>query len=654
MPPFGPPPPTPGSAFLSLPTDLVHPDLIPLSGQVPERPPEPEAPTWAEIQQLADRLQSRWQPLHQRMDLDYRMYRLVLDKQEGEGERVILNTPYTSVEKLANMLGSAVPQIEKDFSHDGLRSTAQKVKNLLMSTLQEWSDEWMRCLHGPLERDIAHFAALRGWIAGRVEYDPLSALEPGANPVRFTPLDPRNLYVHLGTRGIRAVVHRYRATVGELLDEWPQVSEILGISDDPWLTYEVIAYYDAYYHAVYINGQEIKAPTAHGYGFVPIRVVTCNGAPIRWSGYAGTDASWVSEVGPSCFHGSRVAYSQLNRLYSQLANVVAEASDPPLLVKHDPERKDEPEKLKLTPGAVNYLWNTESVEPIRKSPNPGDVGPLAEALTKNLEQATIPEVLWGAGGDQSGFAIALLSGAAKDATFGILRALEAFYADILECSLKLLSNLHDGPIGVMMQDRRGDWVGGETVTPQDIQLVGTRVRVKFRDIAPKDRGALAQLAIQLTHDKLISLETARTEYLGLENPDRENDRVLNDLVYQDPNLMQQLLVPLSLYRNNPELFEVWVAMQAMQAQQQQQQQMMQTMGGAPGGPPAGPSGPGAPGPLPAPGAGHAPGPPVPGTPPMPVPAPMAPNHNPFDHMAHAQASAHGGAGVPPPIPLRRP
>lgn len=179
----------------------------------------------------------------------------------------------------------------------------------------------------------------------------------------------------------------------------------------------------------------------------------------------------------------------------------------------------------------------------------------------------------------------------------------------------------------------GDWVGGETVTGKDIALVGTRTVVRFRDITPKDRIQQAQVALALTKEKLISMETAREDYLGLENPTQENQRVINSLIYQDPGIMKELMVPLSLYHNDPELFEIWATMMVNklreQIQQQQEQQMQQAQQAS------------------AAAAGSIPGaagmPPVPGMPPTPAPAPMGPI--PFDGMAHAQASSQGAAGM---------
>lgn len=647
--PPGPPPGggpggglTPAAPFLALPRHLFLPDLVRATGTPQKRRQRKKPPKIEEILSLAHELEEFWKPRDHRMDRDYELYRMAqAEAHDGTDELIVRNTAYVTVEKVASMLGAQIPNQDVIPPHDSIRKIAQKQENLLRWLWEDWSLKWQRQLHGWLQRDLAHFACLRGWIAARVTYDPEAP--QGENPIVLYPVDPRYIYPRLGSRGITAVIHRYRATYHEILDDWPEVRRKIK-DPGPNERLDVIAYYDDTYHAVIVDNEWIKKPTEHNYGFLPWAIATTNGAPIRASNlYGKTDTQdWVADVGPSIFHGARHAIRQINRILTQLANSIAESANPALAVYLNPERREKPEELVLEPGAVNYLWTDERVEPIRKSPLPSDVQPVLEILLRDIEQATIPPVLFGAAGaDQSGFAIALLSGAAKDATAGVIRALEQIYTDINERALTLLRDLHRGEIGYVVLDRRGNWIGGETITSEEIQLVGVKTKVRFRDITPKDRMQLAQLGIALVKEQLISPETARDEYLGIEDPAREHERVVNSLIYQDEEIVKELLVPLSLYRNDPELFTLWATMmvnkiwQALEQQRKQEQAQM----GPPDAPPGGPSVPGL--------AGI---PPMPGMPPTPAPAQFG--AAPFDPMMHAGASAAGGVGLqaPPGVP----
>lgn len=620
----------PGAVLASAPQHMFTPDLIRQTA-TPRLPQLPPPPTEQQILRLADDLQQFWKPRDERMDADYLLYQMArAEDTEGPGEVVIRNTPYVTVEKMASMLGAQIPQQDVLPPHDGLRRIAQKQENLVRWMWEDWALEWQRNLHGWLQRDLAHFATLRGWVTARVTYDVDADVENGENPVSLFPVDPRHVYPKMGARKITAVVHRYKASFAEIVDEFPEAQRVLGNVDEINDKLEVIGYYDAHYHAVLVDTKMVKTPTPHGYGRLPWSIAVCNGSPVRASGTMMTKENhWVADVGPSIFHGARYALRQMNRLLSQLATSIAESANPALVVYHNPERTKKPEALNTSAGAVNYMWTDEKIEPVRKSPNPADVQPFMNVLMQDIEQATIPPVLWGAGGNESGFAISLLTGAAKDSAFGVVKALEQFMMDVNERALMIMRDIHQGEIGYTIYDQRGNWIGGETLTAEEIRTIGVKTRVRFRDIAPKDRAMLAQLAMALVQSHLISPETARDEYLGLEDPTRENERVLNSLIYQDEDIMKEILVPLSLWRNDPELFEVWATMTVHKIeeqirQQQEQEQMQAAMGSVPGA------------------AGM---PPVPGMPPTAAPAQFGPEI--FDALQQAMGSAAGGAGAGP-------
>ena len=628
--PGQPPEPKGRPGLFDLPPELAEEAQAPPIAQPPEPQPSREAPTEEEVRDRIDRAVEFWSERDRRMDEDLSLYRLATDLAGVEefeasgGEVVVRNLPYVTVEKLANMISAEKPLLSVLAPSPDMTEAAEQVEDLCRWMREEWARIHRRTIKGSLARDEAHFALLRGWVAARLEY--VFDTPPGEVPVEMVLVDPRTVYPMPGDRGIRYVAHVQRLTLSAVLERYPDAAELFEGQDETQ-SVELRAYYDDWWHAVMVDDKVVVPPTAHEYGFVPWAIAIAGGSPIRAT--ADDDESWVADVGPSIFHGLRRTFRQANRIYSQLATEIARMGNPAKLYYYDADQNDQPQEIDLSPGSTNFLLAPrEKVEVIRTSPNPADVAPLLQALSEDLQRASLPGVLWGiAGPEVSGFAVSLLSGAARDAVAGVLGAIEQLQEDCYEMALKLLRRFHDQPLGMAVIDRSGRWVAAGRVTPETLQQVGTRVQVRFRDFAPRDRLAMAQLGAQLAQGKLISLRTARERYLDLENPDAENDRVLEELIYQDDELVREYLVPLALAKFSPELFQVWLAREGRRMKAEQSAATSPS--------------------PPTPGEPTIPGPPMPGMPPGPVPPPFGPG---FDAAAQAEAASAGAAGVEGPIP----
>uniref|UniRef100_A0A7C5RU72 Portal protein n=1 Tax=Thermomicrobium roseum TaxID=500 RepID=A0A7C5RU72_THERO len=598
--------------------DLLEPGVTAAPKQPKRRRPSRE-----QIANLVQRATEFWSLRDRRMDEDLSLYRMA-EIPEGEGEVVIRNIPWVMVEKASSILSKQPPSIDAVPPENRLKEAAQAIEDFLRYAWEIWDRRWMQALHGPLLRDIAHFLCLRGWVTIRVSYN--ADAPPGEIPVDLHVCDPRQVYPQLGSSGLRYVVHRYWATVGEILDEWPEAEKRLSGRDEDEVV-EVVAYYDDWWHYLEVDGIEVKPPTEHGYGFVPWVVATGLGAPVRATQRDQTH--WTQEVGVSIFHGIKRAYRQLNRLVSQLATEVARVANPPTVYYYDPARPDNPQPIRLSAGATNFLYfDRERVEVLQVTPNPANAAPVMQALLDDVEKGGLPGVLWGVG-QGSGFALTLQTDAAMDTLHPLTRVLEQVIEQVNQRALELIRDLHDGPVGYLVRDPlTGRMVSGQAITPDLIAAVGTRTVVRFRKVAPRDRVQMAQLAALLTDKKLISLETARDEFLGIENPQRENERVLADLAYLDPEVTREVLVPWALARTDPVLYELW--RQAKLRKGQQEEQKRTSAPERPGG---------APPPQAAP----------PGMPPQVLPPQLATL---MSLLQHSQASVSGGQGeeAPPGVP----
>lgn len=520
------------------------------------RPDPPKKPDEAKLLSAMDKIIDFWRPRDERMDEDERLYQLTEEDTTLNGEVIISNMPYATVEKAANILSSHKATVHSIPSRNDLREEASQLTDFLEWLWDDWDNSYRTSsIQGSLDRTKAHFLGLRGWSTERIGIN--LEVQPMENPLRMRPFDPRNVYPAFGSNGdMRFVVHRYWTTYGELFEEWEEAEKKFEERDVTEIV-EVKAYYDSYYHAVYADSQELKKLTAHEYGFVPWVVGTGYGAPARAT--VTDQTNWTKNVGVSIFHGAKGLYGKLNRILSQLATEVAKAANPPQIHYYDPQVGKEPQALDLSPGTVNYAFiDRERVEPIKLTSVPSEIGPLMEFIQQEISKVTLPDVLWGLGPGGSGFMNAVNIDSARDQIHPLVEAITHTKQRMSELALKLILNFHDGPIGYFVKDKvSGEWSAGHTVTPGLIEEVGTKVIARFRDIMPKDRMMMAQIASMLTEKKIISIETARQEYVDIDNPERENDRVLADLMYLNEDVVNNVIIPTALAKTDPEMFQMW-------------------------------------------------------------------------------------------------
>lgn len=619
--------------------DIPEPGLF-TRVDIPYYPPvypdpnlEPKMPK-PDVDTVLRRIEARkdhWRFRDERMDEDLDYYRGNIGTQTLAGNLLIRNIPAVMVEKAARVLGTQEPRYDVIPPKNIVKSEAQRIEDFIRHAWNVWNKRWYLSGNQTIYHDMAHYLALRGWVAARIQYNPDARTED--LPIRLRLVDPRQVYPHFSEDdGLLYVCHVYRQTVAQIRDLYPDAKgEWLDREEDEYL--ECKAYYDDWWYGFFIEEEEVIPIQAHEYGFVPWTILIGGGSPIRHTENDTQD--WVAEVGPSVFHHIKHAYLAVNRLMSQLADEIERASNPPLLYFIDPQNRKQPIEINFDPGATNHLFfDRERVEPLSIGPSTaGSAQPLINMLMEDIEKGGLPSTLWGFGDEASGFQATINQTAARDALFPIVRAMEYAQEDINRKCLTLIRDWHDEDVGFFIRDDVGELVSGETVNFQLIDMVGTESSVRYRDISPQDRMARANIAISLVREKLISMETARSEYLELDNPERENDRVISDLVYMDEDVIKNVIIEEVLQRSDPWLYDSWMrhkyATERKQAEAEQEQ---------PSGPQQVPPGmEGMIGPGGAPGMEN-------GLPPDAIP----PNMQGLDALLQSAGGAQGGAG------LRRP
>lgn len=642
------------------PPPLEYPDPDAMARQLASIPPDPTLPIYPrptrEILLERKRVILRyWRERNVRMLDDEALYKMLRPPEHtvggdtaeiGAAETFIGNDPYTLVEKVANMVAQAEPNIEHISEDPGLGDISQKIKDFLVWWREEADDRWYGMLNNTLPRDEVYFLALRGWVSGRIILDPNDT----EWPYRYDLVDPINVYPKIGNKGVRWVFNVYRDSKSNIINDMgfdqetlDRIEAQLGALSE-YADIEVASYWDDHWHVMFMNNIEVwSAP--HNYGFLPWVIGISFGPPTRRSdpltgigiATSGTPHASASPMytrwwGVSIFTGIKDTYEKTNKLISAVMTELMKAPNPPLVIYTSQAGEAEGKTIDTSIGATSYLLkDQEKFEPVQYGFRPDQLMPVIQILKDQQNRGTLPDVMYGQGAQyMSGFAVNLLQGGARDILLPIVKSHERFLSRLYRIVLQMTAEILPLPIQMVETDPQdGERRQLTTLDPSLIKLAGYRVQVRYKNIGPQDKQQQAAVANLLVQSHIISPDTARgNEFLGLKNPTLENEKVLAALAYQDPDVVKAS-IPLALYRTNPEL--AWIYMQTQWQKfesQMQQLQMMAQMGGGPprGGPPSPPP----------------PGGPPPSGGPHPPPHPQGlPNHV----LPHP---LHPGHLVPPP------
>jgi hypothetical protein len=554
----------------------------------------------------ADRLQKFWQTRNDIFEEDEELYKLQSNDESGldtdniggDSEVVTINDPKVFADKVVNMLSSQEPVNNIPIHDPGNKDAVERVESMVDWWRLMANRIHMNGLHPPLSRDEHWYSCVRGWLAGRVTWNPMNPKFPW----NYTLADPVNVFPQIGANGVQYVIHKYSASGSQILsdfdyddDVYSSVEKALGADKDtfdPDDEFDVVGYYDDYYHVIAVNGEEIKNDET-GYGFNPWVITPVAGDPIRATPWDKID--YVKYMGQSIYCGVRDMYKKLEKAVSVLATEVSKISNPPVGLFTDEQGQIQNKDVDLGVGGRNtFLFSKEKVEVMSTSKEGlGLLESLFSFYQDRINRGSIPPVLWGEGaGTLSGFAVSLLSAGARDVVYPRVRAMEHYrsmvYEKALDLYIKFGGDLED-PVRMVFTDRRGPTAGmrrTDDIQPDEVAAVGTYVEVTYRSLAPQDRAAMAQLAALLVGNQIISRDSARgKEFIGLENPTLENDKVLAEMIYMDQDTARTMSLA-AAQRTDPKAYasflnsELQKVQQALQQVQQQEADKTAQLGAA--------------------------------------------------------------------------
>jgi hypothetical protein len=578
--------------------------------------------------------ESFWQQLAFRQHQDQMMVEregahLRLEQNERDVHQVFSNDAKVAIFKASSMFAKQAPRILMPIRSgaDGqMKSATQKTEDLTRFMWEEFARRYNKGLNNNFKYDMWQMLFLRGQIAGRILRNPI---ENDPFFWQLTLADPMTVKPRWSTNGLSRVTHTYYLTGGEISDEFFMDEE-----DPDWLStsnpdtrIRVYAYYDRHFMAVTTDKTDgwIKEPTEHeitdenGNPIVPWVIRMGSGAFYHDTMYGS--ATWQKYVGESLLGRIRDQVANKEQMLAILHDIIEKQSEPPMVAYTNADKDLD---IDTRSGARNVFAPQDKLEPISTNPNVQDLSALLTSYQTMIDRGGLDPILFGQGDPQlSGLAASAMEGNAQDVFTPYVLAMQDFQHQVTKIALQIFANAGTSMSIIHTDANSGRRLQGTQVSAFEVMDSGNYVEFNYENWSPQDKVAMGNLAAVLARDKLVSLETARREYLNQENPTLENTRVLSEMAFQDP-AMVKMASALSI---NDLLQGMNMDIGQMSMLVQQISMMGQPPGAPPGGPPQhGPPGPGG-GPAPGqPGSGQAP----PGAPPQ-----MPPNVLPPEMGANA-------------------
>jgi hypothetical protein len=595
----------------------------------------------------------------------------------------VLNDPRVMLKKIARIIARhpAMIEVEANPGTDGV--AAQVIENWFYMYEQAMNERWMMGLHNPYRYDQAMLALLRGWITERTmictdrkdDYD-----EDQFSIWDHCVVDSANIYPFSDGYEITRVTHAWTSTVGELTTDpfYDLEDTVLEDAEDTAICYVRATYWKdsgSWWHACAIGngaslsaeGDWVKEPTEIGYN--PWTILTTNGAAYRQTPW--DESNYFDQVGSGVLDDNYETYRQLNRVATKFNELLAQESNPPVLIK---SQGGKILKVDVGPGGRTYLADKESLELLRVGPNLQDFKLLWDILERRSFRGSLPPQFFAESSDEGGFSAATLMAAGRDILFPYVEAIN--WADRLKLKKVLKLYKDYGPskplkshmaASQMPAGYRPRVIDGKILTAKSEPMQGEPGEIRFGSVlradisvhdiedqgfygivvtrdemTPQEQATHINLGLAQLREKAISLETFRRDYAKLKNPAGENLKVLADMIYLNEDVVKAL-TPTALAASHQEfLSRVWERIQNPVPPEPQ-------LGGPPGMPPGPPSPTGA---LP-PGASGLGGqlqlPPglIPGAPGMAGPPPMPPGLP----LGTGTGLPPVLAGLPPGVPM---
>ena len=479
-------------------------------------------------ERIIDKVESHYdatEPLRNRMDRDYSLYRL--DPYDaGDGyQSYTSNEPSTYADKIISfVVGSEmVARIPNISENEDDRDANNMKERFFLGALRSADERLKQASMPSIKSQIGWYICMRGWYAGRAL---LIKDDEDNTYVDITPWDPMHTYWSSGTDGLDWACYKVKKSK-ELVEaqyniKLPRNEQY---DDEDWI--DVYDYYDKEMNTVVLsNGRVAKKPTPHGSPRVPVFLGPVGSAPMIQALNDMTPIDdTIADYGESIFKHNRENYEKNNLMMSIMLELTARARRQGLKIRSRDGMKtldEDPYKE----GTEISLAQGEDIEPLGLMEVARETGAFMGLVSGETQRGSIPHTLYGDIQFQlSGFAINTLSQGIDYVISPRITAMEDAYTNM--CMLLNDQYLTEAFSAMELsgQDMNRQYFK-DKISPASIKKAGDIV-ITFVGQLPQDdmtKMSMAQIAREGEAPLLPDI-FIRDKILGLQDTDQIDDAI---------------------------------------------------------------------------------------------------------------------------------
>ena len=421
------------------PMDMGQTAVMPL-GEAP--PPPIQMYSRAEVIELTNTHEKDVQPMRDRMDRDYRLYRLtahvnrdpVTNEPLENYARYTSNMPRVFADKIISWLSTAelmtrVPHIEagshapdvddhkERFAIGLLRQADERLKSLMQPTIQD--------------AQATHITIRGGYVGGRC----LLVKRPdGSTYADITAWDPLNIHWGVGPDGLAWACYKIKKTRAQIRSEYgPAAAAMVFAGKDSTTDAErsgvwTYDFYDGFVNQVVTDNETLKPPTLHGSPRPPVYLALVGPAPLLQS---EAFSNLIADVGESVFAAVRDIAEKRNDIMSIMLEIVARARRQTVVTESQQGNKTLPDDP-FKQGTEIATRTGEKIYTLDLQKMAQESGAYMVAVDGEWQRATLPHSIYGETPFQlSGFAITQLRQATETVLSSRLQAMTAIHTQIV-------------------------------------------------------------------------------------------------------------------------------------------------------------------------------------------------------------------------------
>jgi len=477
---------------------------------------------------IIDKVESHYdatEPLRNRMDKDYSLYRL--DPYDaGDGyQSYTSNEPSTYADKIISFVvqSEMVARIPNISENEEDRDANNMKERFFLGALRSADERIKKASMPSIKNQLGWYICMRGWYAGRAL---LVKDKEEETYVDITPWDPMHTYWSAGANGLEWACYKIKKSK-ELVEaqyniKLPRNEQY---DDEDWV--DVYDYYDKEMNTVVLsNGRVAKKPTPHGSPRVPVFLGPVGSAPMIQALNDMTPIDdTIADYGESVFKHNRENYEKNNLMMSIMLELTARARRQGLKITSRDGMKtldEDPYKE----GTEISLAQGENVEPLGLMEVARETGAFMGLVSGETQRGSIPHTLYGDIQFQlSGFAINTLRQGIDSVISPRIKAMEDAYTDM--CMLivdQYLTESFDA-MELSGQDMNRQYFKDE-ISPDSIKKAGDII-ISFVGQLPQDdmsKMSMAQIARE-GESPLLPDIFIRDKILGLQDTDQIDDAI---------------------------------------------------------------------------------------------------------------------------------